>query len=148
MVLAGAIRAGGVAIQNPKSKIQNRLLFGCLLMAAGLFALSVPLRCMASAEIVGGAALGGGALFGLSLAAVTRTRRTSLIYFFLLCAALTLGLLIFSWPPADSELAALWRGAPSLFSNYFDVLRPALFLLGLPYPFARFGQHSPDAPSS
>ena len=132
------------AIQNPKSKIQNRLLFACLLLAAGGLAFAIPLHCVLKAGIVGGVSLVDGALFGLSLAAVTRTRRTGLIYFFLLCAALTLAPLYLGWPVVDSDDLTLWRGAPDLLENYFIMLRLALFLLALPYPFARFGHHAPD----
>ena len=139
---------GRIAIQTPKSKTQNRLLFVCLLLAAGALSLSVPLHCVHKAALVGGFSLLDGLGFGLALAAVTRTRRAGWIYFFLLCAVVTLTPLFLSWPAADSDDLTLWRGAPSLFENYFDVLRPALFLLGLPYPFARFGSHAPDPISS
>ena len=120
------------------------MLFVCLLLAAGELAFSVPLHCEIKAGTVGGISLLDGALFGLSLAAVTRTRRTRWIYFYLLCAGLTLAPLYLGWPAADADDLTLWRGAPGLLENYFVLLRLALFLLALPYPFARFGQHGPD----
>ena len=130
--------------QRPKPKTYTRLLLACLLLAAGALAFAVPLHCAIMAGAVGGTALVDGALFGLSLAAVTRTRRTGWIYFFLLCAGLTLTPLYLDWPAADSNDLTLWRGAPDLLENYFVMLRLALFLFALPYPFARFGRHAPD----
>ena len=132
------------AIQNPNSKLQNRILLVCLLLSAAALTFAVPLHCEIKAGIVGGISLLDGALFGLSLAAVTRTRRAGWIYFYLLCAGLTLAPLYLEWPAADADDLTLWRGAPSLLENYFVMLRLLLFLFGLPYPFARFGHHAPD----
>ena len=64
---------------------------------------SIPLRCEIRAAFVGGISLLDGSLFGLSLAAVTRTRNAGWIYFFLLCALLTLAPLYLGWPAAGSD---------------------------------------------
>jgi len=120
------------------------MLLVCLLLTAVSLTFSIPLRCVVKAAVVGGISLLDGILFSLSLAAVTRTRSAGWIYFFLLCALLTLAPLYLGWPAADSDDLTLWRGAPDLLGNYFDMLRVALFLFGLPYPFARFGHHGPD----
>ena len=110
-----------------------------------LLSLSFPLHCVLRAAQVGATALAGGAAFGTCLAGITRTRRVGRIYLFLAGAALALASLFVNWPPAESTDLTLWRGAPDLLSNYFDILRPTLFLLALPYPFAALGHHGLDA---
>ena len=102
------------------------------------------LHCGIRALWVGGFSLLDGGVFGLALAFVTRTQRIFLIYAFLALALLALWPLFAAWPPADSADVHLWRGAPDIFANYFDALRPCFFLLGILWPFARFGQHSAD----
>ena len=75
---------------------------------------------------------------------MTRTRRPLGIYACLAAAVLTFWPLLHSWPPADAWDVHPWPGAPPLVSTYFEALRGCLFLLGIPYPFARLGQHGPD----
>jgi hypothetical protein len=127
--------------------ISQRLnLFGllCLLMAAGLAALAVPLRCVARAAEVGGFSLLNGFVFGTALAMATRTRRPLYIYLCVGIAFLTFVPLVYAWPPGGIWDVTLQPGMPDIFANYLDLLRIALFLLGFPYPFARFGYHAPD----
>jgi hypothetical protein len=122
----------------------------CLLLSLGVWGLSLPLHCAGRAALVGGWALLDGGLLGLALALVTRARRPLLIYLFLGLAALTFwpiweGWPLYrGWPVGDPGRIVAWRGAPELVYSYFDLLRSALFLLGMPAPFVRYGQHGPD----
>jgi hypothetical protein len=77
---------------------------------------------------------------------VTRTRRPLAIYLWLAASFAAIWPIVSGWPPGDSYDVTLWRGAPEMLSNYFDLLRGGVFLLALPYPFARRGRHSPDPP--
>ena len=124
----------------------NRLGWVCLGLIAGLFALALPLLCFTRAAAVAlvSACAGGG--LGLALAMVTRTRRPLGIYFWLAAAAVTCVPIFRAWPAADSFDVTPWRGAPDLLYNYFDFLRGGVFLLSMPFPFARFGSHGPDLP--
>lgn len=122
----------------------------CLLMALLVWSLALLLRVPVRAALVGGFALCDGALLGICLAGITRTRRPWLIYLWLAGALLTFWPLWNDWPlwqgwpVGDPSTLYLWVGAPSLAANYYDLLHIAGFLLGLPYPFARFAQHGPD----
>lgn len=120
---------------------------GCLLIASGLFTLSVPLQCAAQAARIGGFSLADGFVFGIALALITRTRCPLFIYLALALAVLTFIPLFRAWPPGGPWDVTLQPGMPEIFVNYLDLLRVALFMLGFPYPFARFGQHAPDSPS-
>ncbi len=128
----------------------RRLGLACLLLAIVGWSVSIPLHCSLRAALVGGCAFLNGGLFGLCLALVTRVRRPVWIYFWLLLAALTFWPLWHDWPLwqgwpiGDPATIRLWRGAPAILTGYYDILRFCLFLLGLPFPFARFGQHGPD----
>ena len=131
-------------------RVARRVGTGCVLLAIALWSLSVPLGCAGRAALVGGFALLDGAVLGLLLAAVTRIRRPILIYLFLGLATLTLWPIIqmwplyHGWPVGDPGRIVAWPGAPELVYSYFDILRGALYLLGMPAPFARYGQHQPD----
>lgn len=119
--------------------LANQIGVRCLLLIALLWAVSLPLRVASQAAFVGGANVILGGLFGLCLACITRTRRAALIYLWLALACLTLWPLFEAWPPVslfDAPSTRAW--------HYLNVLRVCLFVLGLPYPFARFGQHGPD----
>jgi len=98
------------------------------------------------AAVVGGFSLLDGALCGAALAWATRTRRPLLIYAGVAVAALTVWPVAVGWPLAGASDVHPWRGAPSLVLNYFDALRVVVYLLGIPYPFARLGHHAPDLP--
>jgi hypothetical protein len=134
----------------PIERVAHRLGAVCLLLALALWSLSIPLHCAGRAALVGCCALLDGGLFGLCLALVTRARRPVLIYLFLGLAALTFWPLWESWPLyhgwpiGDPGHIVAWPGAPDLVYSYFDLLRVPLFLLGMPAPFARYGQHGPD----
>ena len=116
----------------------------CLALILVLFSLAVPLRCVALAMLVGGVTGFAGACMGASLAMTTRTLRPFQIYLWLGAAFLTLAPLYLNFPGADENDVLLWKGAPSIASNYFDVLRMGVFLLAIPYPFALLGHHATD----
>ena len=122
----------------------NRLGMSCLAIITALFALSLPLHCPVRALMVGGVSLLAGGMLGTALAMITRTPRPLLIYFWLGVAALTFVPLYRGWPPGDALDIFPWRGAPDIVYNYFDILRGGVYLLAMPYPFARLGQHAPD----
>src|SRR5262249_43087184 len=135
--------SSGVYRGKMKGK-ERRFFWLCLTLALLLWGLSFPLRCVGQATRVGGLMLLDGALLGAALAGVPRTRRPLGIYAWLGVALLTLWPLIAGWPAVGAEAVHPWRGAPSIVLNYFDMLRVGAFLLGIPYPFARLGQHAPD----
>ena len=118
------------------------LICGGLIVTA--WAASLGLRCPLLAAIVTAASMGTGALCGLFLGLVTRARRPVLIYLFLIMAGLMLWPLYSAWPYADGLDIPAWPGAPGFVFEYFSVLRPLVFLLALPVPFAVVGQHGPD----
>ena len=127
----------------PVSSI-DRLGWVCAGLITVMLAVSFPLRCFPRAGIVTVVSMCAGAALGLALGMITRTRRPLAIYFWLGICALTVLPLIFAWPQADSFDVVLWRGAPDIFNNYFDLLRGGVYLIALPFPFARFGRHAPD----
>jgi hypothetical protein len=122
----------------------NRLGWTCVALIAIMIVLAIPLRCLPRAVGVAAGSSCGGAALGLSLAMVTRTRQPLAIYAWLAAAGLSFYPLFAGWPPADSWDLTPWHGAPEFLNNYFDLLRPAAYLLAMPYPFARLGQHAPD----
>jgi hypothetical protein len=128
----------------PPESVSRRLGGVCLTLALLSWAVALPLHCPGKAALVGGVALLAGVLLGAALAMVTRTRNPWRIYGWLAVAALTFWPMIVAWPPADPSDIHPWPHAPDIVANYFDILRIALFLVGIPYPFARFGQHAPD----
>ena len=130
--------------QRSRFGSHSRLGLTCLAVIIVIVALSVPLRCITLALRVGGVSLLSGAGLGTALAMVTRSRRPVQIYLWLAVAAVTFLPMYRGWPPGDSFDVFPWRGAPEIFYNYFDILRGGVFLLAMPYPFARFGQHAPD----
>lgn len=127
-----------------------RLGAACLLLALVAWSLSLPLHCPLRAALVGGFAFLDGSLLGLCLALVTRARRPAGIYFWLLLAGATFWPIWNEWPIwrgwpiGDPTTLQPWPGAPVLLANYYDLLRFGLFLLGLPFPFVRFGHHAPE----
>ena len=131
----------------PVSSI-NRLGWVCAVLITLMLALSFPLRCFAKASQVTATCAGAGAALGLALAMITRTRRPAAIYFWLAVCVVTILPLLLAWPPADSYDIVLWKGAPDILSNYFDLLRGCVFLVAFPFPFARLGQHRPDEPAA
>ncbi|HZO91479.1 MAG TPA: hypothetical protein VFB38_24365 [Chthonomonadaceae bacterium] len=128
--------AGGGAALRPDRSL--RLLgIVCLSAALALWALSFPLHSLWQATRIGGFALLDGVACGTALAMVTRTRRPLFIYGWLGVAALTLWPIWIGWPPDPLD-------APNAVLTYLDLLRLVLYVLGLPYPFARLGYHAPD----
>lgn len=126
--------------------MSKRLGTGCLALAFACWVPSLALGGGRVAAWVVGFSFLEGAAFGALLALITRTRRPLFIYLALAAAGLTLWPLMVGWPPADRHDLHLWRNAPELFATYFDVARFVVFLLGVPYPFARWGHHASDLP--
>ena len=124
--------------------VYRRLGWICLTLIIALGTPSIPLHCTGVALSVGGVSMLAGGMLGAALAMVTRSRRPIHIYFWLAIAALTFFPLYHGWPPGDSFDILPWRGAPEIVYNYFDILRGGAYLLAMPYPFARLGQHAPD----
>lgn len=118
-----------------------------LLLIGAAAAPAIPLRCADQALRVGAVALGTGTLFGIGLAGITRTRIPILIYLCLGLVAAASWPLFAGWPPATAADVHPWPGAPELFFSYFDALRAWMFLVAIPYPFARLGYHAPDRPA-
>ena len=116
----------------------------CFALILSAWAASLGLRCAVLAATVTGVSAGSGALCGLFLGLITRTRRPILIYLFLILAGLMLWPLYNMWPYADAYDIPAWPGAPGFVFNYFNMLRPIVFVLALPVPFAVVGQHGPD----
>lgn len=116
----------------------------CLVVAGLALAAAIPLGCLPVALRVGGGALLLGGGLGSALALITRTRRPWLIYLSLLLGALTFVPLSLEWPPGNGWDVHPWHGAPPMVYSYPDILRTLLYLVGIPWPFARFGQHAPD----
>jgi hypothetical protein len=116
----------------------------CLLLAVGLWAVSLWAGNAGASALVGGFSFGNGAVFGGFLAMVTRTRRPVLIYLLFLLALLSLTPLLLGWPPVLASSTSLPASVPGWLKDYPDILRLLLFLLGIPYPFARLGYHAPD----
>lgn len=117
----------------------------CLTVAGLALAAAIPLGCVSVALRVGAAALLAGGGLGAALALVTRTRRPWLIYVCLVLGALTFVPLYREWPAGDGWDIHPWRGAPPLVYGYLDGLRTLLYVIGIPWPFVRFGHHAPDA---
>ncbi len=128
----------------PPNGFARRLGLICLGLLLACWAVSLPLRCSGKAAFVGGFTFLDGALLGAALAMVTRTHRPLRIYGWLMIVLLAFWPLAVSWPPAGADNLHLWPHAPALLANYFDMLRIASFLLGIPYPFARLGYFAPD----
>lgn len=116
----------------------------CLGLILAAWAASLPLRCPLLAAWVAGVSGLTGALCGLFLALVTRTCRPVLIYAFLALAGLMLWPLYNAWPHAGGFDVTAWPDAPQFVFTYFSLLRPIVFVLALPVPFAAVGQHGPD----
>jgi hypothetical protein len=128
----------------PIATVARRTGIVCLLLIVAIFALSFPLRCVPRALGMESFTAADGFAFGALLAGITRTCRPGLIYLLMALAALTLWPVFISWPPAEVWEVHLWPGATTLLLYYFDAARFAVFLLAMPYPFVRWGQHGPD----
>ena len=122
----------------------HRLGLFCITVVGVALAAAIPLDCGAVALRVGAASLSAGVALGAALALVTRSRRPWLIYLGLALGALTFVPLYREWPAGDGWDIHPWRGAPPLVYGYLDGLRTLLYLVGIPWPFARFGFHAPD----
>lgn len=136
--------SGRLAVTRIGVSANNKLVFAYAGLGLALLALSIPLHCLPRALPVALVCALCGSGLGLALAMVTRTRRPLAIYGYLLVAILTFAPLVVTWPPGDSFDVQRWGGAPEVLDNYFDFLRMGIFLVSIPFPFARFGQHAPD----
>ena len=107
---------------------------GGVLLAVCAWGLGILLQ----AAKVGGGAFALGAAFGLGLAAITRTRRPLFIYLALGATGAALWLAVQGFPLLEEMESDRNRTA-------LEWLRLAAFLLGAPYPFARYGFHAADS---
>lgn len=118
----------------------------CCALLIGVLLPSLLLHCARWAVLTGGMAFIKGSLFGLCLAAITRTRRPTFIYLWLLVALLISISFWNDWPltlPVPSLTTARpWSRL--LLAAYAILIRYGLFFVGLPTPFALYGQHGPD----
>ena len=105
---------------------------------------AIPLQCVVPALRVGFVSILTGGVMGLSMAMITRTKTPWQIYLWLGASLLTFVPLFLNYPAADESEIHLWKGAPSIVSSYFDLLRLGLYLIALPYPFAALGHHRSD----
>ena len=105
---------------------------------------AIPLQCVVPALKVGFVSILTGGAMGLSMAMITRTKTPWQIYLWLGASLLTFVPLFLNYPAADESEIHLWKGAPSIVSSYFDLLRLGLYLIALPYPFATLGHHRSD----
>ncbi|MDE2125059.1 MAG: hypothetical protein KGJ62_00530 [Armatimonadetes bacterium] len=124
------------------------LLLVCSAIIVTTAAAAAPIGALRPALSVGAVAAGSGALFGASLAAVTRTRQPLVIYLLLLLAGLCLVPVLLGLPPAGEWQIHPWPHAPALVWNYFDIARPLQFFLAVPWPFAALGHHAADVPGN
>lgn len=118
----------------------------CCALLIGVLLPSLFLHCARWAVLTGGVAFIKGSLFGLCLAAITRTRRPTFIYLWLLLALL-MGISFWNDWPLSMPVPSLATGTPwgqLLFAGYGILVRYGLFFVGLPAPFALYGQHGPD----
>lgn len=119
--------------------------WACLIAVCLLFTPSLYLHCASFALLIGLKMGVLGLLLGLSLAFVTRTRRAILIYLGLLVAFCAGWFFFVMLDSVDLPSFVVPRGAPTIWENYPVFLRIGTFLLCVPYPFARWGYHAPDA---
>lgn len=134
----------GIVMSETQKRSARKLGLFTLCAFVAALAAAIPLHCLPTALRVGSGSLLLGTGLGGALAFVTRTRRPLLIYMGLLLAALTFVPLAQNWPPGDAWDIHPWHGAPQLAYSYLDILRTLLYLVGIPWPFARFGHHAPD----
>lgn len=122
----------------------------CLVLALVCWLPSLWLHWALPAAMLEGLALAKGVAFGLCLAAATRTRRPSWIYFWILLASLFTVLFWNVWPLANLSLPIADQGPTHPWMGlwiaaYRGILQYGAFFLGIPAPFAFYGQHAPDA---
>lgn len=115
-----------------------------VLIALAVLAVAIPLGALSIALRVGGFYLLDGIVFGLLLAGVTRCRRPLLIYLLLAATAFTFWPFYSGWSIDRTLLSEIPEGRQELIYNGIDILRIIMFLVGIPYAFARFGFHAPD----
>lgn len=116
----------------------------CAILGMTILAGAIPFGAGPIAYRAGTFPVLDGIVFGALLAGVTRTRRPVLIYGLLLAAAAALWPLYAGWPASPPLAPEMPEGRQELIHNYLDILRIVLFLLAVPYPFARLGFHAPD----
>jgi hypothetical protein len=102
------------------------------------------MKCILPAVRISGAGLTDGVVMGLAMAAITRTRHSTKIYLLLLIATATMWPLYSGWPSAFSWDILEYTGPIGRVINYLEALRPLMYLLGVPFPYANYGQHEAD----
>lgn len=119
----------------------------CFGLAALVLAPSALLHCIWPALRIGTPSLVSGALLGLAMAGVTRTTKPTAIYLLVIAGALTAVPMYNGWPaiqPTDMPDSVGYDGPVGRVFTYLDTLRPVMYLLGVLFPYACFGQHAPD----
>jgi len=117
----------------------------CCLLAGLLLLPAIPMHCIRPALGIAGVAFVAGVLLGIAMAAITRSRRPTTIYLLLVAAAITAMPLYQDWPSAFAWNMLAYRGPVNRVFNYLEALRPLMYLLGMPFPYAWLGQHGPDS---
>ena len=116
----------------------------CCLVALLVLLPAVPMHCLLPAARIAVVAFVAGLLLGMAMAGITRSRRPTVIYLLLLAAAATSWPLYHGWPSAFTWEVLEYDGPVNRAITYLEALRPLMYLLGVPFPYAYFGQHGPD----
>ncbi len=126
------------------NRLARRTGWACLLVGGLMLAPSVLLHCVPLALRILLRMGILGSVVGLALGGVTRTRRATSIYLGLLTAFFGGYLFLSMLDNAATKSLLLPQGTPRFLEGYPTLLRVGLFFVSIPYPFARFGTHTPD----
>ena len=128
----------------PAPKYVVAIGIGCSALIAVSLIPAIVMGCLPAALRLGTCSLLIGALLGAMMAAVTRTRSPGLIYLCLLVGMATLWALYHPWPEISVHDIVTAHGSVNNVVTYLQSVRPLLFLLGVPFPYAWLGRHSAD----
>jgi hypothetical protein len=117
---------------------------GCCVIAVLVLLPSIRIHCLWPAVQISAVSFAAGGLLGLCMAGITRSRSPTVIYLLVLAAASTAWPLYHGWPSAFSWDVLDYDGPVNRAITYLEALRPLMYLLGAPFPYACFGQHGPD----
>ncbi len=117
---------------------------GCFTLAVVVMAPSVLMHCFRPAIQIAGINVAAGGLLGLCMAGITRSRKPTVIYLLLLAAMATAWPMYSDWPSAFSWDVLDYGGPVNRAITYLEALRPLMYLIGVPFLYACFGQHGPD----
>lgn len=116
----------------------------CCILAVLSVMPAVPIHCLRPAIRIAGVSFLAGGMLGLSMAGITRVRRPTVIYLLIIAATTTAWPLYHGWPSAFTWDVLDYDGPVNRVITYLETLRPVMYLLGVPFPYAYFGQHGPD----